>query len=111
MTTDHTEDASASARLNLRALDPDLDAGSEQRFVSDVMTRVARGGAAPSTPTDPLYGLWSLPRPFLIAASFIALAALGAAYGAQQPRDEAPPTIADATGVPPIFLATGANRR
>jgi hypothetical protein len=111
MTLEHIDHASEAPRLDLRALDPDLDAGSEERFVSEVMTRVARTGATPAMPTDPLYGLWSLPRPILIAASFITLAALGAAYRAQQPRDEAPLTIADATGVPPIFLATGANHR
>jgi hypothetical protein len=111
MTPDHLRDEPPDARLDLRALDSDLDAGNEQRFVDAVMTRVARLGVPASTPTDPLYGLWSLPRPLLIAASFAALAVLGAAFRSSRAGDEAPQTIADATGVPPIFLATGANRR
>ena len=96
--------------MDLRALDPDADAGAENRFVSSVMTRVARTGGAPAIPTDPLYGLWSLPRPLLFAASVIALAVLGAAVGTQRVRAATPATIADATGIPRAFLATGANR-
>jgi hypothetical protein len=46
----------------------------------------------------------------LLAASVIALAVLGAAVGTQRARAHTPATIADATGIPPVFLATGASR-
>jgi hypothetical protein len=110
MKADHSNDALSEERVDLRALDPDLDPGAEERLVSAVMSRVARVGVRPSIPTDPLYGLWSLPRPLLIAASCIALVAIGAAVGALRPRDAAPATVAAATGVPRVFLATGATR-
>jgi len=110
MTADHSDNTDIEARATLRALDPDLDAGASERFVSAVMSRVALVGAPASIPTDPLYGLWSLQRPLLLAASFLALAAIGAAAGMQRGRDAAPATIADATGVPRVFLATGATR-
>jgi hypothetical protein len=103
-------DNSSDERADLRALDPDRDQGAEERFVSAVMSRVERIGAAPTVPTDPLFGLWSMPRPILIAASFIVLSILGAAIGTQRARAAVPATIADATGVPRVFLATGARR-
>jgi tRNA A37 threonylcarbamoyladenosine synthetase subunit TsaC/SUA5/YrdC len=107
---DDSRDARPDARMDPRALDSDADAGAEERFVRAVMARVAHFGGAPAIPTDPLYGLWSLPRPLLLVASVIALAVLGAAVGTQRARAATPSTIADATGIPPVFLATGANR-
>jgi hypothetical protein len=103
-------DSRSDARMDLRALDPDADAGAEERFVSAVMARVALSGGAPAIPTDPLYGLWSLPRPLLLAASVITLAVLGVAVGTQRAHVSTPATIADATGIPHAFLATGASR-
>jgi hypothetical protein len=108
---DDRPDSRLDARMDLRALDPDAYAGSEDRFVSAVMARVAHLGGAPAMPTDPLYGLWSLPRPLLLAASIIALAVLGAAVGTRRAHVSTPATIADATGVPRAFLATGASRQ
>lgn len=110
MTADHSNDDSFAEGVVLYALDPDLDAGAEERFVGAVMSRVARIGATPSVPRDPLYGLWSLPRPLLVAASVLALVAIGATVGTHRAREAAPATIADATGVPRVFLATGARR-
>jgi len=103
-------DNSDDDRADLRALDPDHNRGAEERFVSAVMERIKRIGAAPTVPTDPFFGLWSMPRPILVAASFLVLAILGAAVGARRAREAAPATIADATGVPRVFLATGARR-
>lgn len=107
---DDSTEAHSLSRMDLRALDPDADAGAEDRFVSAVMARVALSGGAPAIPTDPLYGLWSLPRPLLLAASVIALAVLGAAVGTRRAHGSPPATIADATGIPRAFLATGASR-
>ena len=107
---DNRRSARPDARMDLRALYPDADAGAEERFVSTVMARVAHFGGAPAIPTDPLYGLWSLPRPLLLAASVVALAVLGAAVSTQRARAATPATIADATGIPRVFLTTGASR-
>ena len=97
-------------RADLSALDPDHDRGAEERFVSAVMSRIERIGAAPTIPTDPFFGLWSMTRPMLVAASFVVLAILGLAVGTQRARVTVPATIADATGIPRVFLATGARR-
>lgn len=105
-----TVDNLGDDRVDLHPLDPDRDRGAEERFVSVVMSRIGRTGAAPMIPQDPFFGLWSMPRPILIAASFIVFAMLGAAVGARRAREAAPATIADATGVPSLFLATGARR-
>lgn len=99
-----------SARAELAALDPDIVSGAEEHFVSTVRARMDRVRAAPTVPLDPLYGLWSLPRPLLIAASVLALAVLGAFFAVRRENQVTPATIADATGVPPLFLASGASR-
>lgn len=98
--------------LDLRALDPDRDANAAQQFLDSVMSRVAERGAPAPLPTDPLFGLGSLPRPLLIAASLATLAVLGAAANtARREGAQAPATIAEATGVPQSLLAArGASR-
>ena len=104
------QNSNDGARADLAALDPDVDGGAEEQFVGAVRARMEGTGVAPTVPLDPLYGLWSLPRPLLIAASLLTLAVLGASMRVQRERDATPATIADATGIPPLFLASGARR-
>jgi hypothetical protein len=108
--TMHDDGDHASERLDLRALDPDRDPSAQQRFHGAVMSRLTGRGAPPAVPADPLFGLGSLPRPILIAASLATLAVLGVAGNARRARAQAPATIAEATGVPRAYLATGASR-
>ena len=111
MTIDHAENSGEGARVDLRALDPDIESGADARFVSAVMSRATRASAPPRIPMDPLYGLWSLPHRTLIAASLLlALGALGAATTTHRNLSTSPETIADATGVPSVFLSSGASR-
>jgi hypothetical protein len=109
MTDARNFDEESSVRVELRVLDPDADPLASARFVRAVETRIATTASAPSVPIDPLYGLWSLPRPLLLAASIIAIAALGLSVGRPQ-RSTAPATIAESMGVPPQLLATGPRR-
>lgn len=110
MTADFRNDEHTVEPVSLQTIDPDLDASAAERFVTTVMRRAAANAAPPSIPRDPLYGLWSIPHRALIAASFIGLAMLGVAVGTRRAHDDAPSTIADATGVPPVYLSTGAAR-
>jgi hypothetical protein len=109
MTDARIFDEERSVRAELRVLDPDTDPLASARFARAVETRIATTASAPSVPTDPLYGLWSLPRPLLLAASIIAIAVLGLSVGRRQ-HSSAPATIAESMGVPPQLLATGPRR-
>ena len=109
MTDGHIFDEERSVREELRVLDPDADPLARERFARAVATRIATTASVPSVPMDPLYGLWSLPRPLLVAASIIAIVVLGVSVGQRQ-RSPAPATIAESMGVPPQLLATGPRR-
>jgi hypothetical protein len=74
------------------------------------MSQIASRDAAPFVPTDPLYGLWSLSHPVLLAASIVTLAVLGISVTQRQGPRAAPATIAESMGVPPQLLAPGAAR-
>jgi hypothetical protein len=102
--SDHPDD---QLRLDLRALDPDMDPFAAERFASSVMSRIARSAALPVIPLDPLYGLWSMAPAFLIAASIVIVATLGVHL--PRSRTGPPTTIAEAVGVPADYLAVGAQ--
>jgi hypothetical protein len=92
-------------RIDLSAIDPDLDRAAEERFVSGVMARVAGRPTPAAAPLDPLIGISSmLPVP-AIAAGIVLAIALGA-MGLGLNRKPLPPqTVEQAIGVPPEFLA------
>lgn len=95
-----------SFRVELRPLDPDLDPQAAGRFVDQIATRIGARGACARVPVDPLYGLWALPRPLLVAASIIGLALVGIASRAGSRESGAPSTTAESIGVPLQLLAT-----
>lgn len=99
------DDRSMSAEL--QPLDPDIDARAAERLERAVMAKIASSVHAPSLPIDPLFGLWSLPRPVLLAASIFALAVLGISVAPPSRDRPAPATIAESMGVPPQLLAIG----
>ena len=107
MTNDHDLDEGRSLRAALRLLDPDADPLASERFERAVTAQIAAAATAPSVPIDPLYGLWSLPRPLLLAASIVAFAILGMAISQRPRAHPTPATIAESMGVPPQLLATG----
>ena len=107
MTDEESYSRNDGARIDLRALDPDIDALASERFVRAVMSRVAGSPASPAIPLDPLYGLWSMPRHLLLAASILVVAILGLSRGVQEHRAR-PATVAEAVGVPPELLTVGA---
>ena len=96
-------------RIDLRALDPDLFPGGAERFTHAVLTRVRESATPPAIPLDPLYGLWSLPRTMLVAASFLVLLVLVIPRPAT-PAGEAPATVAEAVGAPSSSSIAGEVR-
>ena len=110
MNNSRSLDNDGSPHAELRALDPDADPLAAERFERAVASRIAALGTTPAVPMDPLYGLWSLPRPLLLAASIVAIAALGISVGRKPRSSAAPATIAESMDVPPQFLATGSHR-
>jgi hypothetical protein len=107
MMLDRSPDDDRSLRVELRPLDPDDDPLAPERFERAVASRIAAAGVRPSVPRDPLYGLWSLPRPVLLAASLLALAVLGISIAPRARTRPVPATIAESMGVPPQLLASG----
>lgn len=89
--------------IDLTPLDPDANPGAEDRFVGAVMSRIAARANPYPMRVDALWGVWSLARPVLVAAS-IAIVVAGLLM-ARARRDEArgPLTVAESLGVPPEF--------
>jgi hypothetical protein len=89
--------------IDLTPLDPDADTGAEDRFVGAVMSRIAARANPYPMRVDALWGVWSLARPVLVAAS-IAIVVAGLLL-VRARRDEArgPLTVAESLGVPPEF--------
>lgn len=110
MTETRSHGDEGSMRAQLGALDPDADSLASERFEHAVMSQIASRNTAPFVPMDPLYGLWSLPRPVLLAASIVTLAVLGISAAQRQRPRAAPATIAESMGVPQQLLAIGAAR-
>ena len=99
----HNEDRE-SERADLGALDPDRDPAAGDRFVEQVMARIASRPAPRPLPADPLVGIWSMARGPALAAGILLAVALGA-LGIRMKRGEpTPQTIAQAMGVPSEFL-------
>jgi hypothetical protein len=95
--------------VDLTPLDPDADTGAEDRFVGAVMTRIASQPNPYPPRVDVLWGVWSLAKPVLIAAS-IAIVAAGIAVVRGKANDGVPRTVAESVGVPPAFaMAVAAN--
>ena len=111
MTSGDPLDEGSSMRTELRPLDPDVDPLAAERFAMVVMARIGAAHAVARVPADPLYGLWSLPRPLLFAASIIAVALVGAASRSGAASARAPATIAESIGVPSPFLVSEAPHR
>jgi hypothetical protein len=99
-----------SQRIDLHALDPDALPGGADRFTEMVLAKLRESATPPEIPLDPLYGLWSLPRQMLIAASILLLAALVLPRHAPTPAS-APATVAEAVGALPSPFLTGDTRR
>ena len=94
--------------VDLTALDPDADPSAEERFVSAVMTRIAAQPNPYPPRVDLLWGVWSLARPALIAASVATVAA--GVYIARSSADNGRPrTVAESVGVPPMFQLAGSG--
>ncbi len=89
--------------IDLTPLDPDANPGAEDRFVGAVMSRIAARANPYPMRVDALWGVWSLARPVLVAAS-IAIVVAGLLM-ARARRDDArgPLTVAESLGVPPEF--------
>ena len=89
--------------VDLTSLDPDTDAGAEDRFVGSVMTRIAAVPNPYPLPVDVLWGASALARPVLLAAS-IAIAAAGIVL-VRDARDGSggPRTVAESVGMPMEF--------
>ena len=91
--------------IDLTALDPDADPGAEARFVGAVMSRIAERPKPYPMAVDPLWGVFSLARPVLVAAS-VAIVVAGL-FMARATRNAArgPLTVAESLGIPPVFQA------
>jgi hypothetical protein len=89
--------------IDLTPLDPDADPGAEDRFVGAVMSRIAARANPYPVRVDALWGVWSLARPVLVAAS-IAIAVAGVLLArATRDASRGPLTVAESLGVPPEF--------
>lgn len=88
--------------VDLTPLDPDADAGAEDRFVGAVMARIESQANPYPPPVDVLWGAWSLARPVLIAAS-IAIVVAGIVMTRGDATDGPPRTVAESVGLPPMF--------
>ena len=108
MIADDLDSDDALDRVNLRALDGASDALAGEQFVASVMARIATSTLTPGIPVDPLFGLWSLPRTILLAASILVIVALEAPRALTRAGNAAPTTIAEAVGVPSDYLRAGA---
>ena len=89
--------------VDLTSLDPDTEAGAEERFVGSVMMRIAARPNPYPMRVDVLWGASSLVRPVLLAAS-IAIVAAGIVL-VRDARDDsgAPRTVAESVGMPMEF--------
>jgi hypothetical protein len=98
--------------IDLTPLDPDADPSAEDRFVSAVMSRIAAGANPYPMRVDPLWGVWTVARPILAAASVAILIAGVAIVRARRVEARGPLTVAESIGVPPEFqraMVTGAS--
>ena len=102
-------DAERDDPIDLTALDPDADAGAEERFVGAVMTRIATQPNPYPVRIDVLWGAWSLARPVLIAASVVIVAAGVVLARTVTVASRGPVTVAESLGVPPMFSVAGAS--
>ena len=89
--------------IDLTPLDPDAEAGAEERFVNAVMSRVAMTGSRYPVRVDVLWGAWSFARPVLIAASIAIVVATLALVRSSRAEPRRPSTVAESIGVPPVF--------
>ena len=89
--------------IDLTPLDPDADPRAEDRFVRAVMSRVAARANPYPMRADPLWGVWSLARPVLVAASVAMLIAGVVIVRARRDEARGPLTVAESLGVPPEF--------
>ena len=96
--------------VDLTPLDPDADPAAEDRFVSAVMTRIAAQPNPYPPRVDLLWGAWSMARPVLIAAS-VAIVAAGLFMVRSSSDDDAPTTVAESVGVPPMFRLAASSPR
>ena len=87
-----------SQRIDLGALNPDASAMSADHFASAVLARIRTAGVAPEIPLDPLYGLWSIPPAFLVAASILVVAAVAIPARPARSVSTPPATVAEAVG-------------
>jgi hypothetical protein len=89
--------------IDLTPLDPDADPGAEERFVGAVMARIAARANPYPARVDALWGVWSLARPVLVAASLAIVAAGLFLMRAAREESRRPLTVAESLGVPPEF--------
>jgi hypothetical protein len=89
--------------IDLTPLDPDADPSAEDRFVGAVMSRIAARANPYPMPVDALWGVWSLARPVLVAASIAIVVAGLSIVRARRDESRGPLTVAESLGVPPEF--------
>jgi hypothetical protein len=96
--------------IDLTPLDPDADPGAEDRFVGAVMSRIAARSTQYPMRVDALWGVWSVARPVLAAASVAILLAGFAIVRARRDEARGPLTVAESLGVPPEFQRVRVTR-
>ena len=89
--------------IDLTPLDPDADPGAEDRFVHAVMSRIAARANPYPVRVDALWGVWSLARPVLLAASIAIVVAGLILVRARREESRGPLTVAESLGIPPEF--------
>ena len=89
--------------IDLTPLDPDAYPGAEDRFVGAVMSRIAARANPYPMRVDALWGVWSLARPVLVAASIAIVVAGLLLVRARREEARGPLTVAESLGVPPEF--------
>ena len=89
--------------IDLTPLDPDAEPGAEDRFVGAVMSRIAARANPYPVRVDALWGVWSLARPVLVAASIAIVVAGVVLARASRSESQGPLTVAESLGVPPEF--------
>lgn len=94
--------------IDLTPLDPDATVGAEDRFVDAVMARIATRPNPYPVQVGVLWGAWSLARPVLIAAS-VAIVVASIVIARNSVADDAPQTVAESVGVPPMFRQVAAS--
>ena len=97
--------------LDLTALDPDQDDRAADRFVADVMGRIAANPDPYPVPVGLFWGLSSMAAPIALAATVILALAAALMTRTASTALPAPQTVAQSIGVPNLFPSALAEER